>query len=292
MSLNSINTNVGAQIALQSLNATNAELQTTQNEVSTGLKVSGPSDNGAVWAIAQGQRSQITSLGAVTDSLNRAASAVDVAVSAGQTVSDLLNQLKSVALDAADASQTTATRSALDAQFKSLLSNINQVVTNASFNGANLVSGSATSKSISAFTSADGKDTLTVQAQDLSLGGTNLAGLPTATTVGADDGTSANAILTSASAALGYVTTLTNDITNVNNAVATLGTSSNAITTNLTFVSNLSDALNTGVGNLVDADVAAESATLTALQTKQQLGVQALSIANSASSSLLSLFRS
>ncbi|MGC1302323.1 MAG: flagellin, partial [Caulobacteraceae bacterium] len=91
MSLNSINTNVGAQIALQTLNSTNAQLENAQNQVSTGLRISSAQDDGAIWAIAQGQRSQITALGAVTDSLNRASSVLDVAVTAGQTISDLLN---------------------------------------------------------------------------------------------------------------------------------------------------------------------------------------------------------
>ena len=102
MSLNSINTNTGAMIALQSLNATNASLQQTQNHVSTGLKIAGAEDDGAIWNIAQSQRSQVMAVGAVTDSLNRAASVLDVAVSAGQTISDLLNQMKSKTLEASD----------------------------------------------------------------------------------------------------------------------------------------------------------------------------------------------
>ena len=277
MSVNSINTNSGAMIALQTLNATDAALEKTQNEVSTGLKIASASDNGAIWAIAQNQRSQVTALGAVTDSLNRAASTVDVAVSAGQTVSDLLNQMKAKALEASDTSLDTNSRSALDADFKSLVEQISQVVSNASFNGANLIN--STTGTLHALASADGKSTLTITGQSLTLGGSNLSSLSTS-----------SSISTSTTAA-SMVTTLNADITNVNNAVAKLGTSSNAITTSLTFTSNLSSALTTGVGNLVDADVAAESATLTALQTKQQLGVQALSIANTASSTLLSLFK-
>ncbi|WP_371811102.1 flagellin, partial [Caulobacter sp. S45] len=96
--MNSINTNTGAMVALETLNSTNSALETAQNQVSTGLRVAGAQDDGAIWAIAQGQRAQVSSLGAVTDSLNRAASVLDVAVTAGQTISDLLNQMKAKAL--------------------------------------------------------------------------------------------------------------------------------------------------------------------------------------------------
>ena len=102
---------------------------------------------------------------------------------------------------------------------------------------------------------------------------------------------SAAASFTTAAQASAYVATLTSDITNVNNALTNLGTGSNALAGQLTFVSNLQNSLNTGISNLVDADMAAESAQLQALQTKQQLGIQALSIANQSTSALLNLFR-
>jgi flagellin len=273
MSLNSINTNVGAQIALQTLNSTNAALQNAQNEVSTGLAIGQPSDNGAIWSIAQGQRAQVTALSSVTDSLNRASSALDVAVSAGQQISDLLTQLQSTALNATDSSLTTTNRESLNAQYKSLLNQITQTVGQATFNGANLIkSGAAT---ILALASADGKTTLSVPAQNLSLSGLGIKGTSLGT----------------ASLATTALSDVTTAIDTANNDLAVLGTSQNAVSTTLTFTSNLSNALTQGIGSLVDADVAAESATLQSLQTKQQLGVQALSIANSSSSVLLSLFR-
>ena len=274
MSLNSINTNIGAQIALQTLNATNASLQTAQNEVSTGLAVGAPSDNGAIWAIAQGQRAQVTALSAVSDSLNRAASTLDVAISAGEQISDFLTQLQETALNATDLSLTTTNRDSLASQYTSLLNQITQTVNQANFNGANLISTNA--PNLLAIASADGNTRLTVDAQSLTLAGLGIS----LTTLG-------NASL--ATAALAAVQKAGNT---ADNRLAELGTASNAVSTTLSFTSNLSDALTTGVGNLVDADVAAESATLQALQTKQQLGVQALSIANSSSSVLLSLFHS
>jgi flagellin len=276
MSLNSINTNTGAMVALQSLNMTNQSLEETQNQVSTGLKVSGAADDGAIWNIAQSQRSQVSALGAVTDSLNRASSVLEVAVSTGQTISDLLNQMKSKTLEAADTSLSSSDRAALNSDVQSLVTQIKNAVQNASFDGANMISSNGVT--LYALASPDNSHKLTLQAQSLALGGTNLT-------------VTAGTSFTTASQASSLLSTIETSITNVNLAVSKLGTEANQVTANLTFVSNLSDSLTSGIGNLVDADVAAASATLQAEQTKQQLGIQALSIANSSSQNLLSLFR-
>ncbi len=276
MSLNSINTNSGALIALQSLNSTNQSLETAQNQVSTGLKIAGAKDDGAIWDIAQSQRSQVSALSAVTDSLNRASSVLDVAVSSGQTISDLLNQIKAKTLEASDTSLATSDRAALNSDFQSLIVQIKNAVTNASFDGANLLVSGA--PALYALSSPNSADKLTLAPQSLALGGPNLT-------------LSATASFASATQASNLLTTIESSITKVNLAVSKLGTEANQVTANLTFTSKLSDSLTTGIGNLVDADVAAESATLQALQTKQQLGIQALSIANASSSNLLSLFR-
>jgi len=272
----SVNNNPGALVALQNLTSTEASLQTAQNQVSTGLAISAPSDNGAIWAIAQNQRATALSLDSVTQSLQRAQSSIDVATSAGQSVSDLLNQLKSKALAASDTSLDSASRSALNADFSSLRNQITSVVDNASFNGANLIDSGA--KNIYALANATGTSSLTVAAQNLSLGGSNVT-LTATTSIG------------TATQAFNAIATIQTSITNVNNALAKLGTSENALASQQTFVANLQDTIDTGVGNLVNANLAKESAQLQALQTKQQLGIQALSIANSSSSSLLSLFR-
>jgi flagellin len=272
----SVNTNPGALVALQNLNITESQLQVAQNQVSTGLAVATASDNGAIYAIAQNQRSTSLALTSVTQSLQRAQSVVNVASSAGSTVSDLLNQLKAAALSASDTSTNTASRTALNATFTSLLHQITSVVSNAAFNGVNLIDGSVTS--LAALASADGKSKLTVSAQSLALGGANIT--VTATTS-----------ITTATLAAAALTAVDTSITNVNNALAKLGASENALQTQITFTGTLQDTIDTGVGNLVNANLAKESATLTALQTKQSLGIQALSIANSSSQSLLSLFR-
>ena len=273
--MTSILTNGSALEALQNLNATASQLTTTQNRISTGLKVASAKDNGSTWAIAQNERSSILSLGVVTDSLNRAVSTVDVALSAGTSISDLLNQMKAKALAATDTSLDTNSVTALANDYKALRDQIGKIVANADFNGANMIKTGGSS--IYALANAAGTNKLTVAAVNLGLGG----GTVTITAAGT---------FTTPTTATAQLALVNSSITNVNAAVAKLGTSSNALSTHLSFISQLTDTLTTGVGNLVDADVAKESANLTALQTKQQLGVQALSIANQAPQTLLSLF--
>jgi flagellin len=272
----SVNTNSGALIALQNLNSTSSQLQQAQNIVSTGLAVSSAQDNGAIWAIAQGERATVGALDSVKSSLQNGQSVIDVANSAGTTVSNLLSQMEQKALAATDTSLDTASRASLNADFVSLRNQITSTVDNASFNGVNLLNGSLTS--ITSLANAQGTSVLTTQAQNLSLGGSNV-------TVGA------TATISTTTAATTVLATVETSLSNVDNALATLGTSSSALDTHLNFVSNLQDTLTTGIGNLVNADLAKESATLQALQTKQSLGIEALSIANSSTSSLLSLFR-
>jgi flagellin len=276
MPVNSVNTNVGAMIALQNLNKTNTDLQTTQNRINTGLKVGSAKDDGAAFAIAQSQRSTVSSLDAVKDSLSRATSVVDVASSAGESVSDMLTQLKSKALAASDTSLDTTSRTALKADFESIRDQITKTLTNASFNGINLVDGSQ--GSVTALANASGTSVLTIAAQDLSLGGSIVS-------------LASDASFSTATSASNLLTTLDDSINAVSSSLAQLGTSSKAVDNHLEFVGKLQDSITAGIGNLVDADLAKESAKLQALQTKQQLGIQALSIANQATSTVLSLFR-
>jgi flagellin len=276
MALNSINTNASALTALSNLAMTQSSLQQTQNIISTGKKINSAKDNGAVWSIAQTMQGKTTALDAVKDSLNRAQSTIDVAMSAGQQVSDLLTQMKAKALAASDTSLDTTSRTALNEDFKSLRDQISKVVSNADFNGVNMVKASGTT--VYALANDTGSSKLTVAAEDLSLGGTNVT-------------LTAGASFNSAGTASAFISVLDTDLTSVNTALTKLGTGSNALSSHLSFVQSLQDSLQTGISNLVDADMASESATLQALQTKQQLGVQALSIANQSTSIMLSLFR-
>ena len=253
---NSINTNYGANVALQTLNATNRALATTQNRVSTGQAVSSAKDNGAIFAIATNQRAEMSALGSVKQSLQRGQSIVDVALAAGDTVIDALTEMKALAV-AIEAGGSSATTTALQADFDALQVEINAALAGADFDGVNLWTASA--------------EVIT-----------DTAG--TVKTIGM--GTPADADPTAATAAdvQAAIEAFTADL-------ATLGTQSKSLERSVAFTSKMEDALEAGIGNLVDADLAKESARLTALQTKQQLGVQALSIANSSSSILLGLFR-
>lgn len=279
----SVNTNVGAMVALQNLASTQSDLMNTENQVNTGLAISGPKDNAAIWAIAQNQRATSDSLNSVVSSLQRGQSTVDVALSAGNSVSDLLNQMKEKALAAADTTLDTNSRNALNTEFQSLRDQINKTVSNAVFNGANMLSGTSTGgagTTIKALANADATSVITVQAQDLSLGGATLsANIGTTSTIGT---------VTTATNMIGFLNTA---IANVNSALGKLGTGDKALASHLTFIQGLQNTIDAGVGNLVDADLAKESAKLQSLQTKQQLGIQALSIANQSSSVLLGLFK-
>jgi len=271
-----VNTNYGAMVALQNLNITQGQLGQTENRISTGLMVAGPKDNGAVWAVAQGMRSDVAALASVTTSLNEATSATDVAVSAGQAISDLLTQMKAKALSASDSSLSQNSREAYNADFVALRDQITNIVNNAGFNGINLINGS-TAK-LDALANAQGTAFITVTARDLSLGGANVS-------------IAANSTISTSAKASSMITTVDASITALDLALAQLGTDSKKVGIQTTFVSNLADSLTQGIGNLVNADMAKESANLTALQTKQQLGIQALSIANQAPSAILALFR-
>jgi len=272
----SVNTNVGAMTALQYLNQTQGQLATTQSAINSGLKVADARDNGAIFAIAQNQRASVAGYTSVINSINNGTSSIDVALSAGQSISDLLIQLKTAALSASDASLDTASRQALNANFSALLGQITTIVKNATFNGSNLVNGST--NQITALASSDGSRRITTQAQNMSLSGSIVTIKSTAT-------------ISTQTKASALVSTIQTSLTNVNAALAKLSAGAAKFSIQGTFAQKLSDTLTQGIGNLVDANMAQESAQLQSLQVKQQLGIQALSIANQAPQTILSLFR-
>ncbi len=279
MALYSVNTNRDAMIALQNLNVTGAELGITQQRISTGRKVDSAKDNGSTWAIAQSMRATSTSLNAVKDSLQRGQSTLDVALAAGSSVSDLLVQMKEKALAASDTTLDTAGRSALNEDFKALRDQLAKTVANADFNGTNMIkTGGST---LAALANAAGTSKITVAAQSLGLGSANLTGITSTSSLAPTSAGTAQAMIATVNTAIGKVST----------ALAKMGTGSKALDLHLSFIMKLQDTLDNGVGNLVDADLAKESAKLQSLQTRQQLGVQALSIANQSTSALLGLFR-
>ncbi|MGE7197745.1 flagellin [Brevundimonas naejangsanensis] len=292
---NSVITNASALIALQNLNATNSKLAATQSRVNTGLKVQGAKDNAATWAIAQNQRADMNALESVKTSLNRATSVADVALAAGQQISDILVELRQKATAAADPSASDATRKAYNDEFQSLLKSLQSFADNASFDGENILNGKvngvraatpADLTPLNFLANADATETITMNRQDLSLRGLGLAVAGAAPT----DPDVMPELLTQADAeaALALVETA---LTGASGKLAELGAQSKQIEKHTLFVTKLMDSLEVGVGNLVDADMARESARLQALQVQQQLGAQALSIANQAPQIILSLFK-
>ena len=272
----SVNTNTGAMTALQYLNQTQGQLNKTQNAINSGLKVASAKDDGAIYAIAQNQRGAVAGFQSVISSINNGSSAIDVALSAGQSISDLLIQLTQKALSAADPSLDTASRQALNSDFTALRDQISTIVKNAVFNNFNLVDGST--NMVQALASADGTRRITTQAQNMSLSGSIVTLASTAT-------------VSTQVKASALITTIQASLTNVNSALAKLSAGAAKFSIQAAFTQKLADTLTAGIGNLVDANMAQESAMLQSLQVKQQLGVQALAIANQAPQTILSLFK-
>lgn len=281
----SVNTNVGAMAALQSLGTTSKAMAQTQSRINTGYNVASTKDDSAAFAIAQTLRGDMGGLKAVSSSLNRAKSVTDVAVAGAEQVSDILIQMKQKAYQAADAGIDQASRDAINQDFVALRDQITTVVSSSDFNGTNILkTGGGAVSAIQSLQDRDSTttgwqpDSLSIANQGLDLGGTVI-------TVGATDQ------INSQATAQSMVDTLTTSQSNLKTSLSTLGSASRKIDSQLSFTSKLNDVVEASVGNLVDADLAKESASLQALQVKQQLGIQALSIANQAPQAIMSLFR-
>ncbi len=401
----SVNTDYSAMIALQNLNFTNNELEGVQNKISTGLKISSARDNGAIYAIAEGQRSRVSSVAAVKDGIDRANSTIDVALAAGKSIGDILQKLKAKSVAAQADDLTAAQRDALQADFNSMRSQIDTIANSAQFNGANLAAGSfnlnvlisdlggsvaattdgvqsaalatplsgsalvidagtaggdiadgdlisfALTDSVNLGTSTIGVELTAGMTVDDFVAAVNSAsggkisasyddvagqftylindpafddlavttdgvdasnlGVGVATAVVTSAGsnvmvvngtdmtlssamfsTFANIdISTSAAAATTASNALEQAIVDLNVTLASIGSQATALDAQQEFLAKLSDEIENGIGNLVDADLAKESAKLQSLQIKQQLGAQALSIANQAPQVILSLFQ-
>jgi flagellin len=256
---NSVRTNMSSLVALQNLNQTSRDLEKTQNRVNTGLKVANAKDNGSSYNIAQQLRSEHSAYDAVRSGLDRAKSMADVALAAGEAISDQLTQMRDKAVAAMDASISVNSRNAYN--------NANAV-----FDGANLLGGGANRDFLANTT---GTQLVTLPTLDFRLPALGLATAQLNTAAAA--GTTRGLVETA--------------LSNVNGALARLGVATKRVESHEVFVSKLQDAITGGIGSLVDADLASESARLQSLQVKQQLGTQALSIANQQPQSILALFR-
>ncbi len=267
----SIQTNSGANIALQQLSINNAALERTQLRITTGLKVPGPKEDAASFQIATRLRGDIAGINAVKTALATGEATVNVAVSAGESVSDLLTEIKAKVVQANQSGLDSASRSALEDDFIALRDQITTIVSTAEFNNVNLVQQSASALDV--LSSVDGS-VIRVSAQPLDI-----------TTLGLNDET-----LATSSGATAALTAIETAITNAADKLAALGSSARRVEIQADFTTSLVNVLNEGLGNLVDADLAEESARLQALQIQQELSLQALSIANSRPQSVLQLF--
>jgi flagellin len=273
MTLNSINTNTSALVALQSLNSTNQQLQAVQNQVSTGYKVANAQDDSASFAIAQGLRGDVKGYDAIQEELSKATGTMSVANTAAQSISDTLGDIRGVVTKLADQDLSADERTQYTADYASLKTQITNYIGDASYNGTNLLNSTTNVNVIQDLSGGS----LTLHASNLT---TSVIGNLTAITNAAD-----------ATALLGPTGGLTTAETNIGNTMATLGSDTTALSAQNTFVGTLSDATTEGIGDIVDADMAKASAQLQALQIRQQLATQTLSIANSAPNVLLSLFK-
>jgi flagellin len=274
MAMNSIVTNASAFVALRNLNNINAAMQTTQNRVSTGLRISDSADDSSNFAIAQGIRTELKALSAVSQGLNNTKGIGKVALAGTTGVSNLLGDIRAKMTELANEGITAAQRTILSSDFNKLMSQAGNFIANADFNGVNVLETAQTS--ISTLSNLNG-GSLTLNHQDLQTTAEALAAISVAT----------GASITSAA----ITSEFTALETAVNSALGGLGADVRALNLQTDFLSDISSATEEGLGNIVDADMGRESARMTALQVQQQLSVQTLGIINQAPNSLLGLFR-
>ena len=279
MAINSIVTNASANVALRNLNNINSSMQTTQNRVSTGLRVANAVDSGSNFAIAQGIRTEIKALSAVNQGLNNAKGVGKVALAGATGVSNLIGDIRAKLTELSNEGITQDQRDILDADLNSLLGQAEDFITNSSFNGTNLLDDQAVT-GITGVATLSGLDggTLTITAHDIE---TTRAALEAAAPT---DAATAQAVLGAASPFELFETA-------VNTALGGIGADVRALNLQTDFLQDITAATEEGLGNIVDADMARESARMTSLQVQQQLAVQTLGIINQAPNSMLALFR-
>jgi flagellin len=287
---NSIKTNFSAMTALQSLNMTNANLNKTQSRISTGFKVNEAADNAAYWAIASTLRSDNAALSTVQDSLGLGAGLVDVAYTGLTEAKDIVDEIRSKLLGAKEKSLDKALVS-LD--IESLKSQLLSVANGASYSGQNWLIGApnGTTQIVSNY-SRTTTGAATVGTINVAIG--SLALFSTAAGANGLLGTVRSNTLSTATTDAQLDTFIADATTAINQlvrAATTVGTVKSQISLQQDYVKNLRDAIDRGISSLVDADMNEESTRLQALQVQQQLGVQALSIANQSSQSILRLFQ-
>lgn len=275
--MSSILTNNSAMVALQTLKSINNDLSKTTSMISTGKEVASAKDNSAMWAISKVMESDVSGFKAVSDSLSLGESTVAVASAGAEQITNLLNEMKEKVV-AATGENVDHTK--ITADITQLKEQITSVIAASQFNGTNLLD-TAGNAGISVLSSLDRDAGGTVTAANIDVASVDFEANLDLTTIDTSDAATAEASLTD-------METL---IQTAVDGAAALGASSSRISDQNDFVGKVSDAIKSGIGTLVDADMEEASARLQALQVQQQLGVQSLSIANQAPQSILSLFR-
>jgi flagellin len=283
MSLNSVNTNMGAMVALQSLQATQNQLTVTQKQISTGYRVADSTDDGAAYAIAQGIRSTVGALTSANQQLGNVQGLLSTTQSGLNNISNMMSSMRDVLVKLSDSSVQGTDRTNYEQQYKSMLANVKTFVQDSNYNGKTLI-GNLTGSS-----GAFGRVAVARNENGSSYGiatfsGSALFGSVSFTTTQLSSVTTVAALITATG-------TFLNQQNSLGKELNTIGSSINFVNNQTTYNNDKISALNSGLGSLIDADLAKESAQLTALQIRQQLGTQALSLANQAPQSLLSLFK-
>jgi flagellin len=277
MSLNSVNTNMGAMVALQSLNRTNEALNVTQKRISTGFRVNDGKDDGAAFAVAQAVRADVAGLNAANEQLGGVKGILDTSLAGLTKVSETMVKVRETLVRLADDTLNADQRAQYEAQYTALRTQITNFIDDATYNGRTL---------LSTDTGAGGGDVVTTRNE--------AADTYTLTAV---DGAGTLVVAAAPTTAAGAVAALADGgdfetiQTAISDALNTFGSDSRYIDNQMSYNKTKADALESGLGALIDADLAKESARLQSLQIRQQLGTQALSIANQAPQTLLSLFR-
>ena len=283
MSLNSVNTNMGAMVALQSLESTQNQLSVTQKQISTGYRVSDSTDDGAAYAIAQGIRSTVGALTSANQQLGNVQGLLSTTQSGLTHISNMMGSMRDVLLKLSDSSVQGNERKNYETQYTSMLANVKTFVQDANYNGKTLIgdlTGSSGSFGRVAVARNENGSTYGIA----SFSGSAMFGSISFTTTQLSGASTVAALVTATGIFL-------NQQNSVGTELNSVGSSINYVNNQTTYNNDKVNALNSGLGSLIDADLAKESAQLTALQIRQQLGTQALSMANQAPQTLLSLFK-
>ncbi|MDR3539198.1 MAG: flagellin [Acetobacteraceae bacterium] len=283
MSLNSVITNVGAMIALESLNKTNQAMSVVQKQVSTGYRVADSTDDGAAFAIAQTVRSTVGALTSANQQLGNVQGLLSTSQSGLTNISNTMASMRNVLVKLSDGNVQGNDRTNYESQYNSMLANVKTFVQDASYNGKTLIGD---------LTGSTGTFARVAVARNESGSSYGIATFSGSAIYGSIAFTSTQM---GASATIAALITASGTFISKMNAIGqelnTIGSATNYVTNQISYNHDKIDSLNTGLGALVDADLAKESAQLQALQIRQQLGTQALSLANQAPQSLLSLFK-